>query len=95
MYYDSIIEITNDYLGPASQRFIDRQIALYLHKSSKEITRADVNMLAVRIRSGLMILTRDTKVVDEAFRRITSIADIPENTAVAKVFFTHLPVVVN
>jgi hypothetical protein len=75
LYYQSIVEITQDYLGPAAGRFVDRQIRSYLNKSPEEINRKDIPMLALRIRSGLVVLTHDKDTVEECFRRITAIAD--------------------
>ena len=75
-YYDHILEITADYLGPAASRFVNRQISSHLKKSPAELSRADIQMLAIRIRSGLLILTQDEAIGEEAFRRIASIGDM-------------------
>jgi hypothetical protein len=75
MYYQKIIDITRDYLGPAAPRFVDRQITKHLNKSPDKLDKSDVSSLAIRIRSGLIVLTQDPKVVEEAFQRITSVAD--------------------
>jgi hypothetical protein len=75
-YYDHILEITSDYLGPAASRFVDRQIHSHLKKSPTELSRADIQMLAIRIRSGLLILTQDETIGEEAFRRIASVGDM-------------------
>lgn len=76
MYYQHIVDITKDYLGPAANRFVDRQIHTHLHKSPKEITKDDIQNLAIRIRSGLVVLTEDQTIVDEAFKRIISVGDL-------------------
>lgn len=72
MPYERIIEITSDYLGPAAKRFVDRQI-YNLHKSPDSLNTNDISMLALRIRSGLVVLTKDTHMVEEAFKRINSV----------------------
>jgi hypothetical protein len=72
-YYQKILAITEDYLGPAAGRFVNRQIASHLKKAPAEIQRNDLPMLALRIRSGLVVLTRDQRIVDEAFRRLNDI----------------------
>jgi hypothetical protein len=76
MYYQHIIDITKDYLGPAAKRFVDRQIDVHLHKSPDKLIKDDISTLAIRIRSGLVVLTQDTKLVEEAFQRITAISDL-------------------
>jgi hypothetical protein len=72
-YYQKILAITEDYLGPAATRFVNRQIASHLNKAPEELQRNDLHMLALRIRSGLVVLTRDQRIVDEAFRRLNDI----------------------
>jgi hypothetical protein len=74
-YYDLVLSITEEYLGPAARRFVDRQITKHLSKPPELLTREDIPALAVRIRSGLMVLTQNEEVVQEAFRRLTAIAD--------------------
>jgi hypothetical protein len=76
MYYQRIIDITRDYLGPAAPRFVDRQINTYLKKTPETLDKSDLSMLAIRIRSGLVVLTEDPKVVEEAFQRITAVGDM-------------------
>jgi hypothetical protein len=74
-YYDVILNITKDYLGPAASRFVDRQINSHLRKSPSELQKGDIPMLAIRIRSGLMVLTRDENTVQEAYKRLAAVAD--------------------
>ncbi len=71
--YENIVSITADYLGPAAARFVDRQIKSYLNKTPEQLERADVPMLAMRIRSGLVVLTKDEQTVTEAFNRIEAV----------------------
>jgi hypothetical protein len=75
-YYSKILEITKDYLGPAAERFVDRQINSHLRKPPQELLKSDIPMLALRIRSGLVVLSKDENLVQEAFRRLTEVADI-------------------
>jgi hypothetical protein len=74
-YYDQILEITKDYLGPAAGRFVNRQIQTYLNKSPGDLQKSDIPMLAIRIRSGLVVLTKDEETVKEAFQRISSVGN--------------------
>jgi hypothetical protein len=76
LYYEKILDITKDYLGPAAGRFVNRQIVSHLKKSPEEISKGDIQMLAIRIRSGLVVLTKDSRTVDEAFHRIAALADV-------------------
>lgn len=74
-YYDKIIKIIEDYLGPAADRFVNRQVTLHIKKNPHDLQKDDVQMLAIRIRSGMLVLTHDETVVEEAFRRLTAVAD--------------------
>lgn len=75
-YYEKILDIIKDYLGPAAGRFLDRQIKSHLRKSPQDLRKGDIPMLAIRIRSGLMVLTQDNQTVAEAYNRITAVGDI-------------------
>jgi hypothetical protein len=72
-YYDKVLRIMQDYIGPTAGRFIDRQIRLYLRKTPHNLERSDIPTLALRIRSGLMVLMQDEQKVHEAFHRINRI----------------------
>jgi len=71
--YDTIIEITEGYLGPAAQRFIDRQIRFHLGKKPEVITRADIEKLTEWVQVSLALLTDDKVVVEEFSRRMAEI----------------------
>jgi hypothetical protein len=73
--FEQISEILKDYLGPAAPRFISRQISNHFGKDPESLQKSDIPILAIRIRSGLMVLTRDEVVVEEAFHRVSSLAD--------------------
>lgn len=73
--YENIIAITSDYLGPAGQRFIDRQIAFHLKKKPSEITKHDVPDLVEWVNVTLSLLTDDAKVVRDCSDRIAKLAD--------------------
>jgi hypothetical protein len=50
LYWD-VIDITSQYLGPAAERFIDRQVQNHLHKDPKKITKHDITALMDWIRT--------------------------------------------
>ena len=72
--YEEILIITQDYLGPAAQRFIDRQIAFHLHKKPQEITKEDVPDLVEWVSVTLASLTEDTIAVKKCSDRISDLA---------------------
>ncbi len=73
-YYEQIIDVTKDYLGPAAKRFIDRQVSFHFEKDPKDLTREDVEKIAESVRISLGLLTQDKVMVTEAEKRIRAIA---------------------
>lgn len=72
--YDNILTIVDDYLGPAGQRFVDRQIIFHLKKRPEDITKKDVPSLVQWVNVTLALLTDDTKVVQDCSNRIAKLA---------------------
>lgn len=68
--YTEAIKITSDYLGPAAERFIDRQITFHLNKKPQELSARDIPQLAEWVKVSIAILTNDKKMVDEFTKRI-------------------------
>ena len=68
--YFQIIQITNDYLGPATKRFIDRQIQNHLEIQPDDITPKTLLNLIAWIRVAFSLLTEDLTVVEEYCRRL-------------------------
>lgn len=73
--YNQMIEVTADYLGPAADRFIDRQIQSHLNKRPEELTRKDITALISWSKLAMAVLTSDTAVVDEYTDRLTVLAN--------------------
>jgi hypothetical protein len=68
------VAIVQDYLGPAAERFMTRQIEFHLKKKPDEITKEDVEKLTEWVRVSLGLLTEDKKVVDECVQRLQQAA---------------------
>lgn len=71
--YTKVVEITSDYLGPASRRFIDRQVINHLGKEPEEITDEDLKDLIKWIEAATALLTDDTRLVREFKERLESL----------------------
>lgn len=71
--YDRIVAITSEYLGPAANRFIDRQITNHLDKDPEEVTKDDLEKLVEWSRISLAYLTEDITIVDEFSKRLISL----------------------
>ncbi len=73
--YLDVLDITSSYLGPAAQRFIDRQITSHLDKEPDEITHKDVKKLVDWSRAALVLLTDDKKTINEFEKNMLRLAD--------------------
>jgi len=65
-----VIDISRDYLGPAAERFIERQVSTHLHKEPDELTKPDLVKLIDWIKLAFALLTNDPGVVDEYTSRL-------------------------
>ncbi len=71
--YDSVIQITSDYLGPAAERFIDRQIENHLNKSPRDLRQKDLEVLIDWARVAVALLTEDRAIVEEYSKRLANL----------------------
>ena len=62
--YDDVVTITYDYLGPAADRFVVRQIRNHLQKDPSRLEREDLRALIDWIRLAMLLISSDTVVVD-------------------------------
>jgi hypothetical protein len=62
--YGQLVEITEDYLGPAAQNFIDRQISNHLDKDPSKITKNDLKKLNEWLRISVALLSDDDEIID-------------------------------
>jgi hypothetical protein len=72
--HNQAVEITQDYLGPAAERFIDRQIVFHLSKDPKTLDREDIPRLAEWVKVSIAVLTANKRLVDEFNERILAIS---------------------
>ena len=82
--YDRVVEVTTSYLGPAAERFLERQIRTHLHKKPRSITRSDLSKLIDWIRLAMSLLTEDILTVDEYIKSLEKLAAKPTKRSHAK-----------
>lgn len=63
--YARVVQVTHIYLGPAADRFIDRQVQNHIHKEPAKLTEADLEQLIDWIRVAVSLLTDDSEIVEE------------------------------
>lgn len=62
--YRQVVKVTQDYLGPAAERFVGRQIETHLNKKPEELTREDIKKLSDWLKIAIALLTDDGKIVE-------------------------------
>lgn len=73
--YNQIIEVTQDYLGPAASRFIDRSITNHLKKEPTDITKSDMKKLIDWVKVSVAVLTEDGELVSEYVARLNEVSN--------------------
>lgn len=61
--YGKVVNITDEYLGPAADRFVARQISNHLHKNPLELNRKDLKRLIDWAGLAMSVLCEDEKLV--------------------------------
>jgi hypothetical protein len=61
--YDQVVEATYDYLGPAADRFVTRQIRYHLSKQPEELQKKDLKELIAWINLAMNLLIDDELLV--------------------------------
>jgi len=74
--YQQLVKITQEYLGPAAERFIDRLVAAHLHKAPTELVAKDIPKLSGWIKVSLGLLTNDKNLIDECERRVLRLSKV-------------------
>lgn len=72
--YTKVVDVTEEYLGPAAERFIDRIVDFHLNKPADELTKRDISKLADWIKVSLGLLTSDKTVVDDCTKKLLRLA---------------------
>lgn len=73
--YDDVLRVTHVYLGPAAQRFIDRQVENHLHKPPIELSADDLLRLIDWLKISVSLLTEDSEIVEEYVGELQKLVD--------------------
>jgi hypothetical protein len=68
--FESVVGVTEPYLGPAARRFIVRQVAFHLNKPPETLEAADIPQLVEWTKATLALLTEDKELVDGYARQL-------------------------
>lgn len=72
--YEQVVDITTSYLGPATERFITRQIKTHLHKEPEELTEEDLEKLVDWLKIAIALLTEDEDIVRDFTNSLMALA---------------------
>jgi len=75
--YERVVRVTHIYLGPAAERFIDRQVQNHLDKDPERLTEADLERLLDWIRVAVSLLTDDKEIIEEYMEQLTMLTKKP------------------
>lgn len=72
--YEQVVNVTMEYLGPATERFITRQIKTHIGKEPEDLTEDDLEKLVDWIKLAIALLTEDNKMVDDFSRSLLELS---------------------
>jgi hypothetical protein len=72
--YTNLVRVTHFYLGPSSERFIERQIRSHLNIEPKQVRIRDVKNLIGWIRLSMAMLTDDDKSVRQYVKELEALS---------------------
>jgi hypothetical protein len=79
--YNDLVNITSQYLGPAAERFIDRQVFNHLGKDSRNITKKDVDSLLDWLQGSVSLLTDNETLVEEYISQLKQLSSTGKKTS--------------
>lgn len=74
--YDKVIITTQDYFGPATERFVSRQIRNHFHIEPEQLTKKDLGELITWLTLTLSHLTEDTTLVEQYKSELGSLVQV-------------------
>lgn len=74
--YDEMVRVTYDYLGPAADRFVSRQIENHLRKRPSELRKGDLKELITWSRLAMSVLVADEDIVNQYVANLRAISKV-------------------
>lgn len=72
--YNEVVNVTYEYLGPAANRFVIRQIRSHLGKDPEQLQRKDLRQLIDWIRLAMRFISNDTRAINQYMANLESLA---------------------
>jgi hypothetical protein len=72
---DKVVDVSQDYLGPAAKRFVYRQIDSHLGKKPDDLRPSDLVVLIDWLKLSFALITADSKLVEDYAKQLNSLAE--------------------
>lgn len=72
--YNDVIKVTQSYFGPATKRFIDRQVVNHLDKKPEQLGRQDLDRLIDWISLAMALLVEDELLIKRYIAELRQLA---------------------
>jgi len=76
-FFDQVVAVTNEYLGPSADRFIARLVRNHLHKAPEQLAKRDLRHLIVWIRIAMAFLSNDDHLVTNYVNKLQELIERP------------------
>lgn len=71
--YEQVVDVVYDFLGPAAQRFVDREIQAHIGINPEDITRADIDKLHEWCKLAIAMLSDDEVTVERFSQKLLAL----------------------
>lgn len=75
--YDEAVEVSRNFLGPAGERFLRRQISTHLEIEPEDLRSEHLEELVSWVKLTFAVLTNDTQLVKDFAGQLLSLSDHP------------------
>lgn len=83
--YSAAVDVSKEFLGPAGERFMRRQINTHLSIEPEELQPHHLQELVSWVRLTFAVLTNDSQLVENFSARLLSLDTKPAGRRMAKV----------
>lgn len=71
--YNDAVEVAKEFLGPAAERFMERQIRFHLEKDPEKLEKSDLSDLAKWVKTSASLITDDKSSVEQFAQKISAL----------------------
>jgi hypothetical protein len=74
-FYEEVVKVTYEYLGPAADRFVARQVRSHLSKDPEQLQKQDLAALIEWFSLAMALLSEDMALVNKYVAALTNLTD--------------------